>query len=77
MINVIILFLIRKRLGLKKGEEFQFVNQRNKLKWYYIGSTKIMKQYYSPEGTCDITCHSNIGLNWLLDDRCKIIKKEV
>ena len=77
MLKVIILFLIRKKLGLKECEMFQFANQREKTEWYYIGATKIVKQCYNSEGECTFTSHSNVSHNWLLDDRCKIIKKEV
>lgn len=77
MINVLILFLIRKKLGLKKFEMFQFGNQREKTEWYYFGSTCIMKQYYNSISESTYDSPSNVSLNWLLDDRCKIIKKEV
>ena len=78
MIQLFILFLIRIRLGLKKFEYFQYANQRDKEVWYYFGPTRIMK-VYPDETNSELTHHvlSNVSLNWLLDDRCKIIKKEV
>lgn len=77
MINVLILFLIRKRLGLKKLEMFQFANQREKTEWYWFGPTCIYKQYQNTIANSTHVRPSNVSLNWLLDDRCKIIKKEV
>lgn len=63
---------------MKKFEYFQYTNQKDLEVWYYIGPTRIMKEYPDPdiEG-CTRTILSNVSLNWLLDDRCKIIKKEV
>ena len=77
MIKVIVLFLIRKKLGLKKGEMFQFANQKEKTEWYYFGSSELVKEYYDSENNRTFVGHSNVSLYWLLDDRCKIIKKEV
>lgn len=78
MLQLFILFLIRKRLGLKKYEQFQYANQKDTEVWYYIGPTRIMKVYPEPECEGLPRCIlSNVSLNWLLDDRCKIIKKEV
>lgn len=78
MLQLFILFLIRKRLGLKKFEYFQYANQQDTGVWYYIGPTRIMKVFPDSENE-DLThtVQSKVSLNWLLDDRCKIIKKEV
>lgn len=64
----LILFLIRKRLGLKKGQYFRFTNQKSDAK-YYFTENKVMKIYNG-----EIT-FSSVSLNWLLDDNCKIIKE--
>jgi hypothetical protein len=64
----LVMFLIRKKLGLKKYETFQFENQKNKEDFYYFGKTKLIKHSrYIRE--------SNVSLNYLLSDQCKIIKK--
>lgn len=76
MIQLLILFLIQKKLGVKKFEQFQYTNQTEPDVWYYIGQTRIIKVYSDDEGNTR-EAHSNVSLNWLLDDRCKIIKKEV
>ena len=73
----IITFLIRNRLKLKKGEMFQFIDQRNKSEWYFFDSVGIMKQYYNSHTNATGIRPSSVSLSWLLDDRCKIIKKEV
>ena len=65
----IIIFLIRKRLGLKKEQPFIFSNQRLKEEYYYFTDDKIMK--------CNIHGEierSTVSLNWLLDDKCEIEK---
>lgn len=64
----LILFLIRKKLGLKKGQKFRFTNQKSDA-YYFITSKKVWKQ------DKDGLSWSSVSLNWLLDDDCKIIKE--
>lgn len=63
----IVMFLIRKKLGLKKYQTFQFVNQTNKKDYYYFADTCLMKwsNIIGP-------IQSNVSLNYLLSDECKI-----
>lgn len=61
----IILFLIRKRLGLKKFECFRFSNQKSNA-FYYFTDSACMKYWKG------VTEKSHVSLNWLLDDDCKI-----
>lgn len=79
MRQVIIMFLIRRRFELKKLEEFQFVNQKSKTDYYYFSNQGVWKRSYTDDGEYIIgsTRPSRVSLNWLLDDRCQIIKKEV
>lgn len=63
----LIIFLIRRRLGVKEREPFQFVNQRSKA-IYYFTEDGIIKAWHG-----DIE-KSHVSLNWLLDDECKIRK---
>ena len=63
----IIIFLIRRKLGLKKGEEFRFVGQKTK-DIYYFTETKLMKEMY---GNVVV---SGVSLNYLLSDECAIKK---
>lgn len=67
MTKRLILFLIRRRLGLKKFQYFKFTNQKNN-SWYYFGNDGLMKTER------DNYRKSSVGLNWLLDDRCTISK---
>lgn len=67
----IIIFLIRKRLGLKKEQKFRFTNQKTKAIYYFTNESLIKTEYY-PSG--DIVCQSGVSLNWLLNDKCKIVK---
>lgn len=65
----LIFFLIRKRLGLKKYEHFRFENQKSNA-LYYFTESRLMKNYLG------YIQPSNVKLNWILDDECKIIKLE-
>ena len=61
----IIIFLIRKRLKLKKFQRFKFQNQRRPGEYYFhsLGLMKIV------DGQTE---ESKVPLNWLLNDECKI-----
>ena len=67
----LIIFCIRKRFKLKEYEDFQFTNQKTN-NHYYFTENNLMK--YDPETL--IAMPSNVKLNWLLDDNCKIIHVE-
>lgn len=69
MLNKIIIKLIMYKLGLKKGECFQFANQHNPKCFYRFESGKLMK-YFSVKNKC----RSNVSLNFLLSDECEIVK---
>lgn len=61
----LIIFLIRRRLGLKLYQGFQFDNQKSTAV-YYFTPKGIMKAY---EGEVRL---SSVSLNWLLCDKCRI-----
>lgn len=63
----LILFLVRKKLGLKKYEPFKFANQKTSAT-YYFTPVEIIKEHDK------IVESSGVSLNWLLDDRCVIVK---
>lgn len=65
MLKRIVIFLIRKRLGLKKHEYFMFVNQKSN-DLYYFTDTNVMKCGWWGSRP------SSVSLNWLLDDECEI-----
>lgn len=67
MTKKLVILLIRKKLGLKEREPFQFVNQKSNAV-YYFTEDAVMKAWRG-----NIT-KSTVSLNWLLDDEC-IIKK--
>lgn len=73
MITRLIIFLIRRKLGLAKYEEFRFNNQRSKRDKYYFDSTHLMKIEYAGKEDFNI-CESNVSLNWLLNDGCSIVR---
>ena len=63
----LIIFLIRLRMGLKKYEVFQFVNQKSNA-MYYFSEDAVMKEWRGQ------VTKSTVSLNWLLDDECEINK---
>lgn len=65
----LILFLIRRKLGLKKWQGFRFDNQKSKTDYYFFGNDALWK---NPE--FDVIIPSNVSLNWLLHSECKVIK---
>lgn len=77
----LIIFLIRKRLGLKRGENFRFGNQRSSKDYYFFSRDSLIKmehhthRYGEPEGWWQSE-QSTCSLNWLLDDDCVIVKVE-
>lgn len=69
----LIIFLIRKRLGLKKFQNFRFTNQKDPAT-YYFTKYELRKNEVVGEGENSYTrgVRSNVSLNWILDDRCKV-----
>lgn len=63
----LILYLIRKRLGLEKYEHFRFTNQKSNA-IYYFTSEHLIKYYH---GNCYF---SGVSLNWILSEQCEIEK---
>lgn len=61
----IVIFLIRKKLGLKKYEKFRFAEQKSTAV-YYFTETNLMKYWRNQ------TMLSGVSLNWLLDSNCGI-----
>lgn len=62
----LIIFLIRKRLGLRQHQKFRFTNQKTE-DVYYFTDRHLMKIEYGVNH-----CLSGVSLNWLLDDDCDI-----
>ena len=65
----LIIFLIRKKLGLKKRERFQFVNQKSNAV-YYFTNTEVRKIFLGEDYP------SSVSINWLLSAECEIIVEE-
>lgn len=63
--NSLIIFLIRLRLHLKKGQSFQFDNQKTN-SVYWFTEEALMKMEHG------IRRKSSVSLNWLLNKDCKI-----
>ena len=70
----LIIFLVRKKLGLKKGEHFRFANQASRYNTYYFTDDAVMKHFSRWKGSDDVK--SSVSLNWLLDDECESVKVE-
>ena len=78
----LIVYLIRRRLGLKKHEYFQFVGQKTD-NVYYFDKDRVIKMiptndkmYILVKGLDRryMITDSGVSLNWLLNDECKIRK---
>lgn len=67
MLRKIIVFLVRRKYGLKKYQYFTFDNQKTANK-YYFTSTSIMKLEDGERRP------SNVSFNWMTCDKCKITK---
>ena len=67
MIDRIVIFLIRRKLGLKKHEEFKFIGQKTP-DVYYFTSTQLRKEMFG------VDVKSGVSLNYLLSDECEIRK---
>lgn len=62
----LIWFLIRRKLGVKKYQQFIFTNQLSENTSYMISSDKIFKVQGNR------LKHSDVSINWLLSDECEI-----
>lgn len=63
--NRFIIFLIRKKLGLKKFQHFKFIGQKTDAVYWFTESN-IMKRWNGH------TTLSGVSVNWLLDSECEI-----
>lgn len=68
----LIMFLARKKLGVKKYEGFRFANQRSEDDWYFFGANNLYKVTYNFGRV--MTIRSRVSFNWLIDDNCEIYK---
>lgn len=70
MIKRLIVFLIRRRLRLKKHQQFRFKNQKTD-NVYYFTADKLIK---IPEDkrTVGKAEKSLVSLNWLVSDECEV-----
>lgn len=70
MIERLIVFLIRRRLQLKKHQPFRFKNQKTE-NVYYFTEDKLIK---IPEDkrTVSRAEKSLVSLNWLVSDECEV-----
>lgn len=66
----LILFFIRRKLHVKKHDLFRFTNQKSKTDYYFFTDDRLMK--YATIG--NYVRESNVRLNWLLNDNCKVLK---
>ena len=67
----LIIYLIRRKLGLKKHENFRFCNQKSPTTYYYFTDEMLVKNTGRREYA------SGVPFNWLIDEQCKIKKVTV
>jgi hypothetical protein len=70
MYRRLIIFLLRKKFGLKKFQAFRFKNQKSKVNTYCFTDVELLKEDVE---NCIIR-PSNVKLNYLLSDECQIEK---
>lgn len=70
LIRRVVIFLVRKNLGLKAYEGFRFVNQKSESDWYLFTDDEVLKV----SGNDTYIWPSHVSLNWLLNDNCEIVK---
>lgn len=63
----LILFLVRRRLHVRKWQHFQFANQKTSAE-YYFGENVIWKEWNGRRE------QSHVSLNWIVSDGCIINK---
>lgn len=63
----LIMFLIRKKLRLRKYQFFRFENQKSPTNLYFFTRNHLMKQ--TGDG---FVYGSHVSLNWLLSNECHI-----
>lgn len=68
MLRRLIIFLVRKKLGLKKYQTFQFKNQKSDIEYYWFNEDTVRKMCNN-----GIAEDSSVSLNWLLSDDCVVI----
>lgn len=72
MIKKLILFLVRKKLGVKNYETFRFTNQKSDYDFYYFERNGLIK--YERRDSHGEFKPAGVSLNWLLSDDCEIRK---
>lgn len=73
MIEKLVVFLVRKKLGVKKYEEFRFANQKTN-DIYFFTARRLKKKVYVGDSEDDYyNTRSTVSFNWLMDKECKII----
>lgn len=68
MLRHLIIYLIRKKLRLRKHQRFRFANQKSPTDCYYFTSDTLMK-----ESVNGYRHASRASLTWLLSDECCVI----
>ena len=73
MYKRLIIFLIRRKLGVKKWQGFRFKNQKSE-DIYCFDGLRLIK--VTPDPTVKVwgarEKESTVSLNWLLNDKCEI-----
>ncbi|MBO5319042.1 MAG: hypothetical protein J6B01_04440 [Ruminococcus sp.] len=73
MLKKLIIFLIKKKLGVKEKQAFRFANQKSNTDYYCFINEILWKYQFAEDGFGPFIKESNVRLNWLLDDECKIV----
>lgn len=70
MIERLIVFLIRRRLRLKKYQQFRFKNQKTDNVYYF--TEYMLIKIPEDKRTVSRAEKSLVSLNWLISDECEV-----
>ena len=65
-LNRLVIFALRKKLGLKKRERFRFSNQKSHAVYYFNNQYLMKIEKYGG------VQYSGVKFNWLMSDDCEV-----
>lgn len=69
----LILFLVRRKLGIRKYKGFMFTNQKSDDTYFFSGN----RLYKLIDGNPLNVKESTVSLNWLINRDCKIVEVDI
>lgn len=73
MLKRLIIFLIRRKLGVKNKQPFRFVGQKSHTDFYYFKNGVLWKAKIGRSGRVSYLNPSDVSLFWITNDDCKVV----